>query len=165
MANLQAVVAQPEKFPVCERLLTGASVRVKGKLIASEGQGQKYELAVDSLELIGEADPSYPLQKKRHTFEFLREIAHLRPRTNTFGAVCRIKSKIAYAIHKYYQERGFYYVHTPLITGSDAEGAGDLFRVTTLDLDNSPAKRQIDWDADFFGSEAFLAVSGQLEAS
>ena len=164
MANLQAVVAQPEKLLVLEKLLTGASVRIKGKLVASQGQGQKYELAVDSLDLIGEADPSYPLQKKRHTFEFLREIAHLRPRTNTFGAVGRIKSKLAYAIHKYYQERGFYYVHTPLITGSDAEGAGDLFRVTTLDLNNLRRKEgKINWDADFFGSETFLAVSGQLE--
>jgi asparaginyl-tRNA synthetase len=164
MGNLQAVVPQPEKLPVLEKLLTGASVRVKGKLVASQGQGQKYELTVDSLDLIGEADTSYPLQKKRHTFEYLREIAHLRPRTNTFGAVGRIKSKLAYAIHKYYQERGFYYVHTPLITGSDAEGAGDLFRVTTLDLDKLPRKDgKIDWDADFFGSEAFLAVSGQLE--
>ena len=141
MANLQAVIAQPEKLPVLEKLLTGASVRVKGKLVPSQGQGQKYELAVSSLDLIGEADASYPLQKKRHTFEFLREIAHLRPRTNTFGAVGRIKSKLAYAIHKYYQERGFYYVHTPLITGSDCEGAGDLFRVTTLDLDNLPRKQ------------------------
>ena len=164
MANLQAVIAQPEKLPVLEKLLTGASVRVKGKLVPSQGQGQKYELAVSSLDLIGEADASYPLQKKRHTFEFLREIAHLRPRTNTFGAVGRIKSKLAYAIHKYYQERGFYYVHTPLITESDCEGAGDLFRVTTLDLDNLPRKEgKIDWDADFFGSETFLAVSGQLE--
>jgi asparaginyl-tRNA synthetase len=164
MANLQAVVAQPEKLLVLEKLLTGASVRIEGKLVASQGQGQKYELAVDSLDLIGEADPSYPLQKKRHTLEFLREIAHLRPRTNTFGAVGRIKSKLAYAIHKYYQERGFYYVHTPLITGSDAEGAGDLFRVTTLDLNNLPRKEgKINWDADFFGSETFLAVSGQLE--
>jgi asparaginyl-tRNA synthetase len=164
MANLQAVIAQPERLPVLEKLLTGASVRIKGKLVESQGQGQKYELAVDSLDLIGEADASYPLQKKRHTFEFLREIAHLRPRTNTFGAVGRIKSKLAYAIHKYYQERGFYYIHTPLITGSDAEGAGDLFRVTTLDLNNLPRKEgKIDWDADFFGSETFLAVSGQLE--
>ena len=164
MANLQAVVAEPERLPVLEKLLTGASVRIKGKLVKSQGQGQKYEMAVDSLDLIGEVDPSYPLQKKRHTFEFLREIAHLRPRTNTFGAVGRIKSKIAYAIHKYYQERGFYYIHTPLITASDAEGAGDLFRVTTLDLDKPPRKDgRIDWDADFFGTEAFLAVSGQLE--
>jgi len=149
---------------VLEKLLTGASVRVKGKLVASQGQGQKYELAVDSLDLVGEADPTYPLQKKRHTFEYLREIAHLRPRTNTFGAVGRIKSKLAYAIHKYYQERGFFYVHTPLISSSDCEGAGDLFRVTTLDLDNLPRKEgKIDWDQDFFAAETYLAVSGQLE--
>jgi asparaginyl-tRNA synthetase len=164
MGNLQAVVSEPEKYPVLEKLLTGASVRIKGKLIASQGQGQKYELAVDSLDLIGEADPTYPLQKKRHTFEYLREIAHLRPRTNTFGAVGRIKSKLAYAIHKYYQDRGFFYVHTPLISSSDCEGAGDLFRVTTLDLNNLPRKEgKIDWDADFFAAETFLAVSGQLE--
>ena len=164
MGNIQAVVHEPEKLPTLGKLLTGASVRVKGKLVASEGQGQKYELQVESLDLIGEADPSYPLQKKRHTFEYLREIAHLRPRTNTFGAVGRIKSRLSYAIHKYYQERGFYYVHTPLISGSDCEGAGDLFRVTTLDLDKLPRKDgKIDWDADFFASETFLAVSGQLE--
>ncbi|MEW5796919.1 MAG: asparagine--tRNA ligase [Candidatus Zixiibacteriota bacterium] len=164
MGNIQAVVHEPAKLPVLEKLLTGASVRVKGKLVPSQGEGQKYELTVESLDLVGEADPSYPLQKKRHTFEYLREIAHLRPRTNTFGAVARIKSKLAYAIHKYYQERGFYYIHTPLITGSDCEGAGDLFRVTTLDLDKLPRKDgRIDWDADFFASETFLAVSGQLE--
>ena len=144
MGNLQAVVADPDKYPVLEKLLTGASVRVKGKLVASQGQGQKYELAVETLDMIGEADPTYPLQKKRHTFEYLREIAHLRPRTNTFGAVGRIKSKIAYAIHKYYQERGFFYVHTPLITSSDCEGAGDMFRVTTLDLDKHPAQGRQD---------------------
>jgi asparaginyl-tRNA synthetase len=164
MGNIQAVVAEPDKYPVLEKLLTGASVRVQGKLVPSRGSGQKYEIAVTSVDLIGAADASYPLQKKRHTFEFLREIAHLRPRTNTFGAVNRIKSKLAYAIHKYYQDRGFYYIHTPLITASDCEGAGDLFRVTTLNLDNLPRKDdKIDFDADFFGSEAFLSVSGQLE--
>ena len=164
MGNIQVVVGEPEKWPVLNKILTGASVRVKGQLIPSQGKGQKYELAAQSLDLVGEADSGYPLQKKRHSFEFLREIAHLRPRTNTFGAVGRIKSKLAYAVHKYYQERGFYYIHTPLITASDAEGAGDLFRVTTLDLDGIPRKDgQIDWDSDFFGSEAFLAVSGQLE--
>jgi asparaginyl-tRNA synthetase len=164
MGSLQAVVGEPDKMPVLQELLTGASVRVRGKLIESPAKGQKYELAVDSLDLIGEADQTYPLQKKRHSFEFLREIAHLRPRTNTFGAVSRVKSKIAYAVHKYYQDRGFYYIHTPLITASDCEGAGDLFRVTTLDLDNLPrVDGRIDWDSDFFASEAFLAVSGQLE--
>jgi asparaginyl-tRNA synthetase len=166
MGNLQAVFGEPDKWPILEKILTGASVRIKGKLVSSQGQGQKYEIAAESIDLIGEADASYPLQKKRHTFEFLREIAHLRPRTNTFGAVNRMKSKIAYAIHKYYQERGFFYVHTPFITASDCEGAGDLFRVTTLDLDRLPrlADGKIDFDADFFASEAFLAVSGQLEA-
>lgn len=165
MESLQGVIAEPEKFPVLENILTGASVRMVGKLVPSEGQGQKYEVAVSQLDLIGEADATYPLQKKRHSFEFLREIAHLRARTNTFGAVSRMRSKISYAIHKYYQERGFYYVHTPVISTSDAEGAGDMFRVSTLDLANLPQKDgQIDFSQDFFGREAFLTVSGQLEA-
>ena len=164
MASIQAVVSEPDKMPVLQGLLTGASVRVRGKLVPSQGKGQKYEVAVHSLEMIGQADASYPLQPKRHSFEFLREVAHLRPRTNTFGAVYRTKSKLAFAVHKFFQDRGFYYIHTPLITASDAEGAGDLFRVTTLDLDNLPRQEgRIDWNADFFGSETFLAVSGQLE--
>jgi asparaginyl-tRNA synthetase len=164
MGNLQAVFAQPDKFPVLDKILTGAAVRVKGKLIPSQGKGQKYELAAEAIDLIGQADASYPLQKKRHSFEFLRDIAHLRPRTNTFGAVTRIRSKLAYAIHKYYQERGFYYIHTPLITTSDAEGAGDMFRVSTLDFKKIPMKNgEVDWRADFFGDQAYLAVSGQLE--
>jgi len=164
MANIQAVVGEPDKTPVLQGLLTGASVRVRGKLVPSQGKGQKYEVAVHSLEMIGQADASYPLQPKRHSFEFLREVAHLRPRTNTFGAVYRTKSRLAFAVHKFFQDRGFYYIHTPLITASDAEGAGDLFRVTTLDLDNLPRQEgRIDWNADFFGSETFLAVSGQLE--
>jgi asparaginyl-tRNA synthetase len=162
--NLQGVINNPEKYPVLDQILTGASIRMKGKLIPSSGKGQKYELAVDTLDLVGAADASYPLQKKRHTFEFLREIAHLRPRTNTFGAVNRLRSKIAYAIHKYYQERGFFYVHTPIISASDCEGAGNLFRVTTLDLGNLPrSEGKIDWDSDFFAAEAYLTVSGQLE--
>ncbi len=165
MQNIQAVVSDPQKRPVLEKILTGASVRVRGKLILSQGKGQKYEIAADTIDLIGPADATYPLQKKRHSFEFLREIAHLRPRTNTFGAVNRIRSKLAYAIHKYYQERGFFYIHTPIISASDCEGAGDLFRVSTLDLKNLPMKDgEIDWDDDFFGTETFLAVSGQLEA-
>ncbi len=165
MPNLQAVISPPDKFPVVEKILTGASVRIRGKLILSQGKGQKYEIAVSSVELIGAADASYPLQKKRHSFEFLREIAHLRPRTNTFGAVNRIRSKLAYAIHTYFQERGFFYIHTPIITASDCEGAGDLFRVTTLDLNNPPRQDgEIDWNQDFFGTETFLSVSGQLEA-
>lgn len=165
MANLQGVVLEPDKFPILEEILTGASVRMKGKLIESQGKGQKYELQVTSLDLIGSADTTYPLQKKRHSFEFLREIAHLRPRTNTFGAVNRIRSKLSFGIHKYFQDRGFCYIHTPLITASDCEGAGDLFRITTLDMTDLPMKNgEIDWNRDFFGSETFLTVSGQLEA-
>mgnify|MGYP001140574522 CR=1 FL=1 len=164
MGNLQAVVPDPEKHPVLDKILTGASVRVKGKLVPSLGKGQKYELAVAELDLVGEADASYPLQKKRHSLEFLREIAHLRPRTNTFGAVNRIRSRLAYAIHKYYQERGFYYIQTPLITASDCEGAGDLFHVSSFDFENIPTRDgRIDWDADFFGTQTYLTVSGQLE--
>ena len=164
MDSLQAVVTNPAEYPVLKKLLTGAAVRVKGTLVASQGKGQKYELTVTSLDMVGEADSTYPLQAKRHTFEFLREIAHLRPRTNTFGAVNRIRSKLSYAIHQYYQERGFYYIHTPIISASDAEGAGDMFRVTTLDMQNVPKKDgDIDWNEDFFGTEAYLAVSGQLE--
>jgi asparaginyl-tRNA synthetase len=164
MGNIQAVIAEPERFPILDKILTGASIRVRGKLVASQGKGQKYELAVSEIDLIGEADPTYPLQKKRHNFEFLREIAHLRPRTNTFGAVNRLRSKIAYAIHKYYQDRGFYYIHTPIISSSDCEGAGELFRVTSFDLLNVPSdKGKVDWNQDFFGSETYLTVSGQLE--
>jgi asparaginyl-tRNA synthetase len=165
MGNIQAVIENPEDLPILDEILTGAAVRIEGKLIESPAKGQKYELSVTDLKLLGVADQSYPLQKKRHSFEYLREIAHLRPRTNTFGAVNRIRSKIAYAVHKFYHERGFYYLHTPLITTSDAEGAGQMFRVTTLDLKNIPVdKGKIDFDKDFFGTEAFLAVSGQLQA-
>ena len=164
MRNLQAVVADPSRFPVLSDILTGAAVRVQGKLLLSQGKGQKYEVGVEQLALVGAADASFPLQKKQHSWEFLREIAHLRPRSNTFGAVNRIRSRIAYAIHRYYQERGFCYIHTPIISASDCEGAGDMFRVSTFDLNNIPRKeKEIDWSADFFGSEAFLTVSGQLE--
>ncbi len=164
MKNLQGVVNEPSRFPVLDKILTGAAVRMKGKLVPSAGKGQKYELAVAELDLVGEADATFPLQKKKHSLEFLRDIAHLRPRTNTFGAVNRLRSKMAYAIHQYYQERGFFYVHTPIISASDCEGAGDMFRVTTVDLHHPPMKEgKIDWDSDFFGSEAFLTVSGQLE--
>ncbi len=165
MGNIQAVFVEPQRHPILEKILTGASVRVKGRLIASQGKGQKYEIAGEAIDLIGEADPTFPLQKKRHSYEFLREIAHLRARTNTFGAVTRIRSKLAFCVHRYFQERGFYCVHTPIISASDCEGAGDLFRVSTLDFENIPVKEgKIDWDADFFGSEAYLTVSGQLEA-
>ncbi|MBU0984883.1 MAG: asparagine--tRNA ligase [candidate division Zixibacteria bacterium] len=165
MGNLQAVISDPGKFPVLEQILTGAAVRVKGRLVASQGKGQKYEVAATAVDLVGVADATYPLQKKRHTFEYLREVAHLRVRTNTFGAVSRIRSKISYAIHKFYQERGFYYVHTPIISTSDCEGAGEMFRVSTLDLKNLPmVNGEIDWNEDFFAAEAYLTVSGQLEA-
>ncbi|MDX9859147.1 MAG: asparagine--tRNA ligase [candidate division Zixibacteria bacterium] len=162
--NIQGVINDPSAFAVLDKLTTGAAVRMKGRLKNSEGKGQKYEIAVSELQLVGATDDTYPLQKKRHSFEFLREIAHLRPRTNTFGAINRLRSKMAYAIHKYYQERGFYYIHTPIISASDCEGAGNLFRVTTHDLANVPRiDGEVNWDADFFGSEAYLTVSGQLE--
>jgi asparaginyl-tRNA synthetase len=165
MKNIQGVIGDPSRFPVLEKILTGAAIRMKGPLISSIGKGQKFEIAIEELDLVGEADATFPLQKKRHTVEFLREIAHLRPRTNTFGAMFRLRSKIAYAIHRYFQDRGFFYVHTPFISTSDCEGAGNLFRVTTLDLDHVPQKDgRVDWEADFFGREAFLTVSGQLEA-
>jgi len=165
MGNLQAVVDNPDNFPDLKQIMTGAAVRVAGKLVESPAKGQKYELAASSIRLLGEADQSYPLQKKRHSFEFLREIAHLRPRTNTFGAINRLRSKIAFAVHKFYQERGFYYIHTPVITASDCEGAGDMFRITTLPLNAVPEENgKIDYNQDFFGTETFLTVSGQLEA-
>jgi asparaginyl-tRNA synthetase len=165
MKNIQGVVQNPASFPVLEQLLTGAAVRLEGTVVASGGKGQKYEIAVSRLEIAGPADATYPLQKKRHSMEFLREIAHIRPRTNTFGAVNRIRSKMAYAIHTYFQQRGFYYIHTPIISTSDCEGAGNLFHVSSFDFHNIPRKEgQIDWDADFFAAESYLTVSGQLEA-
>ncbi len=164
MGNLQAVYGNPDSMPILKSVTTGCSVRVKGKLIESQGKGQKYEIEGATLDIVGEADSTYPLQKKRHTMEYLREIAHLRPRSNTFGAVTRMRSKLAYAVHKFYQDQGFYHIHTPIITTSDCEGAGDMFRVSTLDFQNIPKKDGgIDWDSDFFGSEAYLTVSGQLE--
>ena len=137
-----------------------------GKLVESVGSGQKVEIQAGKIELYGTADPEkYPLQKKGHSMEFLREIAHLRPRTNTFGAVLRIRHAMAYAIHKYFNDRGFYYLHTPIITASDAEGAGAMFQVTTLNVDNPPRKEdgKVDWSQDFFGRHTNLTVSGQLE--
>src|SRR5215813_8337750 len=160
--DLQIVI---ESTTIPEQATTGACVRVTGELIASPGAGQPVELKASEIHVYGPADPAtYPLQKKGHTMEFLREIAHLRPRTNTFGAVTRIRSKMAYAIHSYFQDRGFYYIHTPIISSSDAEGAGNLFRVSSLDFDRIPKKEgRIDWDADFFATESYLTVSGQLE--
>jgi asparaginyl-tRNA synthetase len=144
---------------------TGASIEVRGKLVPSQGQGQKWEVVAASFHILGEADATYPLQKKGHTLEFLREIAHLRPRSNLFGAVFRVRSRLAYAVHQFFQERNFFYVHTPIITASDAEGAGDMFRVTTLDLAHPPMTTEgtVDTTKDFFGKKTFLTVSGQLE--
>ncbi|WP_301963549.1 asparagine--tRNA ligase [uncultured Duncaniella sp.] len=145
---------------------TGSSVRVTGKLVESMGKGQTSEIQAYSIELYGTADPaSYPLQKKGHTLEFLREIAHLRPRTNFFGSVLRIRSSLAFAIHKFFNERGFYYFHTPLITASDCEGAGAMFQVTTLDLNNLPKNEDgsVDYSKDFYAKPTALTVSGQLE--
>ena len=166
--NIQIVV-DLQNFPEeqLKKIQTGSSIAVTGKLVASQGQGQAVEILAEEIQLFGEADPEkYPLQKKGHTLEFLREIAHLRPRTNTFGAVLRIRHALAFAIHKYFNDQGFYYIHAPIITGSDAEGAGEMFRVTTLELNNLPKDEQgnIDFAEDFFGKEANLTVSGQLEA-
>ena len=162
------VVADPSlpELAVADTLTTGCSVSVSGLLVESPGKGQKYEIQADSIELVGSADPeTYPLQKKRHTPEYLREIAHLRPRTNTFGAMARTRNAVAFAIHRFFQERGFIYVQTPVITGSDAEGAGSMFRVTTLDPESPPRRDgAVDQGEDFFGKPAFLTVSGQLEA-
>lgn len=149
------------------RVSTGACLRAEGLLVESAGSGQSVEIQVREIEIYGEADPeTYPLQKKGHTLEFLREIAHLRPRTNTFGAVFRIRHTMAYAIHKYFNDKGFFYMHTPLITASDAEGAGAMFEVTTLDVSNPPRTEdgKVDYSQDFFGRQANLTVSGQLEA-
>ena len=148
------------------RVTTGASLCVEGTLKESPGQGQRVELGVERFEVIGEADAdTYPLQKKRHSFEFLREIAHLRPRTNTFGAIARVRNALSAAIHRFFQDRGFVYVHTPIITTSDCEGAGEMFQVTTLNVERlAELQTEVDYGQDFFGRPASLTVSGQLEA-
>ena len=147
-------------------LTTGCSVSVEGVLVDSPGQGQKYEVQAKTLTILGDSDPeTYPLQKKRHSPEFLREIAHLRPRTNTFGAMARVRNSVAYAIHSFFQDRDFQFIQTPIITASDAEGAGSMFQVTTLDLNDVPKESgTVRHEDDFFGKPAFLTVSGQLEA-
>lgn len=165
--NIQ-IVFDLEKFSEEElkAVTTGSSLCVEGLLVESMGKGQTCEIQAQRYEIYGSADPtSYPLQKKGHTLEFLREIAHLRPRTNTFGAVLRIRSVLAYAIHKFFQEKGFFYLNTPLITASDCEGAGAMFQVTTLPLSNLPKTEdgEVDYSKDFFGKMAALTVSGQLE--
>lgn len=166
--TLQVVVDHESTDPaLLKRITTGAAVSATGMLLASQGKGQDVEVKASTVEVIGDADPEiYPLQPKRHSMEFLREIAHLRIRTNTFGAVMRVRHALAFAIHSFFHERGFFYFHSPIITGSDAEGAGEMFRVTTLPLDNVPRndKGEVDVKKDFFGKTTNLTVSGQLEA-
>ncbi len=167
VGNLQ-IVFDMNKFSdeQLKEITTGASIGVCGKLVESMGKGQTCEIQAETLEIYGTADPAtYPLQKKGHTLEFLREKAHLRPRTNTFGAILRVRSALAFAIHKFFQEKGFAYLHTPLITGSDCEGAGAMFQVTTLPLAKLPLTEngEVDYSKDFFGKPTALTVSGQLE--
>ncbi len=165
--NSIQLVAEISKFDeeLLKKVTTGACIVASGKLVKSQGQGQAVEIQADKIEVVGEADETFPLQKKGHSLEFLREIAHLRPRTNTFGAIFRIRHHMTFAIHKYFNDRGFFNLHSPIVTGSDAEGAGEMFRVTTLDLDNLPRNEngQVDFKEDFFGKSTNLTVSGQLE--
>jgi asparaginyl-tRNA synthetase len=167
LRNLQIIAKNTlPNYAAVQRLITGASIAVRGALVPSQGKGQSWEVVADSFEIIGASDDTYPLQKKGHTPEFLREIAHLRPRSNLFGCVFRVRSRLAFAIHQFFQERGFVYVHTPIITGSDCEGAGELFRVTTIDPKNPPRlpDGELDDAKDFFARRTYLTVSGQLEA-
>jgi asparaginyl-tRNA synthetase len=167
LRNLQVIAKNTlANYAAVQRLTTGASITVTGALVASQGKGQKWELVADNIEIVGASDDSYPLQKKGHTPEFLREIAHLRPRSNLFSSIFRVRSCLAFAVHQFFQDRGFVYVHTPIITGSDCEGAGELFRVTTMDPGNAPRTESgaIDYAKDFFARSTYLTVSGQLEA-
>ncbi len=169
MAGLQVVLDPniPNYEQVLKQLNTGTSVEVEGTLVPSPGKGQRIELKASSVKVYGESDPeTYPLQKKRHSFEFLRTISHLRSRTNTLGAVMRVRNACSTAIHKFFQDKGFLWVHTPIITANDCEGAGELFTVTNLNLNELPKtdKQEIDFDRDFFGRRAYLTVSGQLQA-
>ena len=164
ITSIQAIAdADIENYASIKTIGTGAAVSVVGDLVESPGKGQRWELRINTLKLVGACPDDYPLQKKRHSDEFLRTIAHLRGRTNKYGAMFRIRSRLSYAIHQFFQERGFHYIHTPIITGSDCEGAGEMFRVTTFDLSNVPTKDgTADFGEDFFGQEAHLTVSGQL---
>ena len=155
-----------DNFAEISKLNVGAAIIVKGTLVATPQAKQPFEIQASEVTVEGTSAPDYPLQKKRHSFEYLRTIAHLRPRTNTFQAVFRVRSLIAYAIHQFFQDRGFVYVHTPIITGSDCEGAGEMFRVTTLDMENIPKNEDgtVDYTKDFFNKETSLTVSGQLNA-
>src|SRR6476469_5786813 len=167
LRNLQVIAKSSlPNYADVQHLNTGASIIVRGDLVASQGKGQAWEVSASEIEIVGASDETYPLQKKGHTPEFLREIAHLRPRSNLFGCVFRARSRLAFAIHQFFQERGFVYVRTPIITGSDCEGAGELFRVTTLDPKNLPhlPDGEIDDAKDFFARRTYLTVSGQLEA-
>jgi asparaginyl-tRNA synthetase len=166
LRNLQIIAKNSlPNYPAVQRITTGVSISATGALVASQGKAQKWELVADTIEIVGPADDSYPLQKKGHTPEFLREIAHLRPRSNLFSSIFRVRSRLAFAVHQFFQERGFVYVHTPIITGSDCEGAGELFRVSTIDIKNPPRKNgEIDFAQDFFARPTYLTVSGQLEA-
>ena len=167
LRNIQIIAKSTlPNYDAVQHLITGASIEVRGPLVASQGKGQSWEVVAEEIDIVGASDDTYPLQKKGHTPEFLREIAHLRPRSNLFGAVFRVRSRLAFAIHQFFQERGFVYVHTPIVTGSDCEGAGELFRVTSLDLKNPPRRDDgsIDYAQDFFARSTYLTVSGQLEA-
>ncbi len=166
--NIQCVINfEKTEESLLRRITTGSAVAIKGLLEESQGRGQSVEIKVSKIEILGDSNPEeYPIQPKKHSFEFLRENAHLRVRTNTFGAVMRVRSALSFAVHKYFTENGFYNLHTPIITGSDAEGAGEMFRVSTLDPLNPPKDEfgKIDYSKDFFGKETNLTVSGQLEA-
>jgi asparaginyl-tRNA synthetase len=166
LANIQAIVDESAPaFAVIDRATTGAAVSVTGELVESPGKGQQWELRAREMTVYGAADPeTYPLQKKRHSDEFLRSIAHLRPRTNKYSAMLRIRAEAAFGVHEFYRDRGFHYLHTPILTGSDCEGAGEMFRVTTLPQDFAPPAGEPPYEQDFFGREANLTVSGQLEA-
>ena len=165
--NIQIVVDKAAfEEALLAKITTGAAIRVSGNLVESVGSGQNVEIQAAEIEIYGECDPMrYPLQKKDTSFEYLRTVAHMRPRTNTFGAILRVRNQMAFAIHKFFNEKGFVYLHTPLITASDCEGAGQMFKVTTLDLENVPRnkKGEVDYTKDFFGKETSLTVSGQLE--
>ena len=166
--NIQCVVDfENTEETTLKRITTGAAIHIKGDLVESQGSGQSVEIQVKELNILGDSDPeTFPIQPKKHSFEFLRENAHLRTRTNTFSAVMRLRSALSFAIHKYFNENGFYYMHSPIITGSDAEGAGEMFRVSALDAKNPPLTEdgKVDFSEDFFGKETNLTVSGQLEA-
>jgi asparaginyl-tRNA synthetase len=166
LKNIQVIAdAVLPNYEDIKKLTTGSAVSASGKLVESKGGGQKWEVSAEQVDIISLAPDSYTLQKKRHSDEFLRSIAHLRPRTNKYGAAFRMRSEMSFAIHKFFRDKGFRYVHTPILTGSDCEGAGELFKVTALDLENPPKKDgKMDYDQDFFGKEANLTVSGQLSA-